>query len=191
MTELYPEQRAALAYLEQRGSQASVESIAERLRSTLDQVEQIVGDISPMKALAKPPGGGWSVLEVVDHLVASHEPATEELRQLIAGDSVTGEPIAASLQSAQPGVVQWSAHLENFRRVHGEFLSLVESARDCDSQATAPIAMDIKCKNPEDGELKTVEWTERLDWKAYAIGVRMHVHEHLPQIRRTLAAVES
>jgi hypothetical protein len=33
-----------------------------------------------------------------------------------------------------------------------------------------------------------VEWTEELDWRAYAAVLRVHTLEHLAQIRAILAA---
>ena len=48
--------------------------------------------------------------------------------------------------------------------------------------------MVVKCATP-DGALEPVHWVERVDWKAFAVVIRVHVLEHLHQIERTLAAV--
>jgi hypothetical protein len=35
------------------------------------------------------------------------------------------------------------------------------------------------------------EWIEALDWKAYAQALRVHTHEHLAQVERTVSALRS
>jgi hypothetical protein len=41
----------------------------------------------------------------------------------------------------------------------------------------------------EDGRETPLHWIEELDWKAYAIIFRLHVLDHLGQVRKVLKAV--
>lgn len=190
MADLHPEQRAALAYVETRGTQAPVESIRSRLRRIVAEADELLQGISPAAARKTPPGGGWSVLEVVDHLVVSHRPAADELRELLAGREPQGGPIPAGLQSDDIGTLAWDEALRRFREVHRSVLELVDGAGDAIPQtARAPVLMVVKCQTP--GGLVPVHWTEVFDWKAYALLVGLHVKEHLAQIRRGFADVDS
>lgn len=190
MADLHPEQRAALSYIETRGTQASVESIRSRLHRIVAEADELLRGISPEAARRSPPEGGWSVLEVVDHLVVSHRPAAEELGELLAGREPQGGPIPAGLQSDDVATLGWPEVLERFGRVHGDLLALVDGADDATPQtARAPVLMVVKCRTP-DG-LVPVHWTEVFDWKAHALLVGLHVKEHLAQIRRVLADVDS
>ena len=190
MADLHPEQRAALAYVETRGTQAPVESIRSRLHRIVAEADELLQGISPEAARRSPPDGGWSVLEVVDHLVVSHRPAAEELRELLAGREPQGGPIPAGLQSDDVGTLAWDEALRRFRQVHHDFLARVDGAEDATPQtARAPVLMVVKCRTA-DG-LVPIHWTEVFDWKAYTLLVGLHVKEHLAQIRRVLADVDS
>lgn len=70
--------------------------------------------------------------------------------------------------------------------VDADILELLEGASDAGPQeATAPVVMVVRCATG-DGGTEPVEWIERLDWKAYALAIRVHVLEHIMQIRRTI-----
>jgi hypothetical protein len=47
--------------------------------------------------------------------------------------------------------------------------------------------MVVNVREP-DGSERPLHWIEELDWKAYAIVFRLHVLDHLSQIKKTLAA---
>lgn len=183
MPDLHPEQSAALSYIESRGTLESVEAVRARFRETLQDASELLESVPPESVRLQPPDGGWSVLEVVDHLVASHEPAVEELRELVAGREPRGGPIPAGLQSEAVSTVEWLRLLARFHEIHRDFLAVLKATSDSTPLAPkAPVLMVVKCETP-DG-LVPVHWVEPLDWKAYATALRLHVREHLEQIRR-------
>jgi hypothetical protein len=187
--DLHPEQAAALAYIESRGTRASAESIAQRFRRVLGEISELLAGLPPAVVHLPPPGGGWSLAEVVDHLVVTHELALAELGELIAGREPRGEPIPAALQSGTAHAVEWPALLARFGEVHRGLQELVEGADDATSlEPRATVVMVVKCA-AADGTLVPVHWAQSFDWKAYATVFRLHLQEHVKQIRRTLAAV--
>ena len=48
--------------------------------------------------------------------------------------------------------------------------------------------MVINARDP-DGQMRPLHWIEELDWKAYAIVFRLHVLDHLTQVKKTLRAM--
>ena len=67
---------------------------------------------------------------------------------------------------------------------------MLAAAPDRMTQARAPLVMVINAREP-DGRETPLHWIEELDWKAYAIVFRLHVLDHLSQIRKTLAAARA
>ena len=191
MADLYPEQRAALAYAERRGTNAPVESIARRLRETIAEAHELLAAVPAALADVPPAAGGWSVAGVVDHLVVTHELAVEELQGLVAGREPEGPSIPAGLRSAGDDALDWRYLLARFREVHDDLLSVVEAGTDAlPVDLRAPVVMVVKCAT-DDGSRVPVHWVESFDWKAYATVFRAHLLEHLAQIRRVLAEVGS
>lgn len=184
---LLPEQLRALAYVRKRGTNAPVEEIRARVRATYLELEALVNALPAETAREHRPTSGWSVQEVVDHLVESDRPAVGQLSTLLSGRDVD-EPIPASLQSARPLDLDWQRLLHQLRTVHENVLELLAAATDeIPSTATAPVQMVVKCAGP-DGTLTPVSWVERFDWKAFAILLHAHNREHIAQVRRILGA---
>jgi DinB superfamily len=185
---LYPEQQRALAYAHKRGTASPVDAIRSRVAGTYAEIEGWVEGVGAHDARARTTASGWSVQEVVDHLVESDRLAVDQLRDLLAGRS-SKEPIPASLQSARPLELDWSALRTEFRRVHQEITTLLEATTDdVPIEATAAIQMVVQCAD-EQGRLVLVEWVEHFDWKAYAILLHAHNREHIAQLQRILAAL--
>jgi hypothetical protein len=79
--------------------------------------------------------------------------------------------------------------VETLATVHRGFLAELERADDTTPMtANAPVEMVVRCAS-DSGEDEPVHWLERLDWKAYAIVIRVHSLEHVGQIQRTLASL--
>jgi hypothetical protein len=71
-------------------------------------------------------------------------------------------------------------------RTQAEVLSILDAApTDAVTAARAPVVMVINVREA-DGREQPLHWVEELDWKAYAIVFRLHVLDHLGQIRKTL-----
>lgn len=185
--ELRPEQEAVLEYARRKGTEAPVGSIRERLAGTFEELDTLVAGVPAEVAARRPEAGGWSVQEVVDHLVVSHRRALQELRSLLAGRPPENDPIPASLQSDAPLARPWYELREDLERTHAAFLAAVTGAGDdAPTTARAPVVMVVKCATPGGGT-EPVQWVQSFDWKAYAILVRGHSLEHRNQVRRILA----
>ncbi|HEV8583164.1 MAG TPA: DinB family protein [Thermoanaerobaculia bacterium] len=186
-TPLLPEQERALGYIRKRGTEAALEAIRGKVAGTYAEFEALVETIPAAVAAEHRSTSGWSIHEVVDHLVQSDGPAVHQLAQLLAGQSLD-TPIPASLQSPNPFELDWDTLRREFRRIHQDILGLLTAASDdVPITATAPVQMVVKCAGP-DGSLTAVSWVERFDWKAYAILLHAHNREHIAQVNRILNA---
>ena len=132
-----------------------------------------------------PAPGRWSVHEVVDHLVVSHQPAVEQLRLLIGGTR-PAEVIPPGLQSERPLERPWEELVAALRAIHRDFVATVAAApQDLSLELQAPVAMVVKVRD-EAGGLVPLTWQHELDWKAFAQVFRSHTLEHRAQIARNL-----
>lgn len=185
---LLPEQQRALNYGRKHGTEATVDSIRSRVTATYAELEALVEAVPADVAREHRESSAWSIQEVVDHLVESERPGVEQLAQLLSGQNVD-EAIPASLQSADPLALDWSALRRELHQIHQDVLSLLATATDdVPLTATAAIEMVVKCVQP-DGSLAPVSWPARVDWKAYSI-LLLHAHnrQHIAQVQRILNA---
>ena len=188
-TPLRPEQEAALRYVREKGTEAPVASIRERMTKTFAQLEALLASLPADQVRLRPAPGRWSVHEIVDHLIESHRPAVDELRELVRGHWPEGGPIPASLLSADPLGRPWAALVRELSSVHRQLLAIVDGAsEETPMTARAPVIMVVKVRE-EDGGVTPVEWTQEFDWKAFAILLRAHTLEHVGQIERTLKSL--
>lgn len=189
---LRPEQRQALDYLRRKGTEAPLASLHRRTRETFQVLHDLLQGISAEQARRKPSPKAWCVQEIVDHLLVSNRPARDQLQSVLEGQSVD-ETVPASLQSNAPMERPWPELVAELQEVHGGILELLENASDdVPQEATVPVVMVVKCATESgagDGATESVEWVERFDWKACALVIRVHVLEHIAQIRRTLTEV--
>lgn len=185
---LRPEQLQALEYARRQGTEAPVEAIRAKAARTFGEIEALVAGVPERATGIAPAPGKWSLHEIVDHLVVSHRRAVAELASLVAGEAPNGGPIPAGLVSPEPFARRWPALLADLQAVHRDVLRVLSSANDATPLAArAPVVMVVKCAT--EGSLAPVEWIEAVDWKAYAILLRVHTLEHLQQAQRTLEAV--
>src|SRR5262249_45927932 len=183
-----PERTAALDYLRRQGTESSAAKLSSSLRAAFRAFERKLEQVPEGVRALRPTPNAWSVHEMVDHLIESDRPAIAELRALCAGVSPTSGPIPARLQSANPFAPPWSELVEALAGVHGDLLAIVAGADDSARLvARAPSVIVIKVTGPSGPEV--LEWVEQLDWKAYVQAIRIHTHEHLGQIDRTVAAL--
>jgi len=185
---LLPEQQQALDYARKRGTEAPAETIRSRVAATYAELEALIEALPADVAREHRETSLWSIQEVVDHLIESERPGIEQLAQLLAGRDVD-EAIPASLQSANPLALDWSALRHELHRLHQDLLSLLATATDhLPLTATAAVEMVVKCAQP-DGSLAPVSWRARVDWKAYSV-LLLHAHnrQHIAQIQRILNA---
>ena len=184
---LRPEQERALGYLRENGTEAPRQRIRERVAAAFAALERAVEGVAEADARARPLPGEWSVLEVVDHLVETHRASIGELRDLLADRRPAGGPIPAALQSVDPSGRPWAHLVSDLVQAQAEVLSILDAVpTDGLGAARARVVMVMNARDA-DGRDRPLHWVEELDWKAYAIIFRLHVLDHLNQIRKTLA----
>jgi DinB family protein len=182
------EQVKAKAYLKDKGTEAPIAQIRERVADAFATMDALLESATAVRARQKPGGGEWSIHEVVDHLVETHPRALEEMRALMDDRHSPVSPIPAGLQSAHPMDRGWDDLRATLRRLHREVLDVLVGAPDRLTEARAPIIMVINVRDA-DGAVKPIHWTEYCDWKACAVIFRLHEMDHLSQIRKTLRAI--
>ena len=97
-----PEQVKAKTYLLEKGTQAPVAQIRERVAEAFAAMDTLLEGVTEAQARRAPGGGEWSVHEILDHLVETHPLALEEMRALLENRHSPVSPIPAGLQSADP-----------------------------------------------------------------------------------------
>ena len=185
---LRPEQIKAREYFHHKGTLLPAAQIHERVGAAFTALETFLGAISDGEARERALPGEWTVQEVVDHLIETHRPSLDELRDLLDDRRPAGGPIPASLQSADPMARRFGDVLGDLRAVHAEVLGVLSAAPDRMTDARAPLVMVINVKEA-DGREAPLHWIEELDWKAYAVtAFRLHELDHLNQAKKTLKA---
>jgi hypothetical protein len=179
------EQTRARTYLREKGTEAPVARIREQVMEAFAALDRMLEGVPEARARRRPRDGGWSVHEVVDHLVETHPRALEELRALLEDRHSPVSPIPAGLQSADPAARAWPDLRAELGRRHAEVLEVLAAAPDRLTAARAPIVMVINVRQP-DGLVAPLHWIEECDWKACAIIFRLHDLDHLSQVRKVL-----
>lgn len=180
-----PEHAKAKAYLFEKGTQASVAQIRERVADAFAALDTLLDGVTESQARRAPGGGEWSVHEILDHLVETHPRALEEMRALLENRHSPVSPIPAGLQSTDPTARRWDDLRGELRRLHADVLDVLAKAPDRMTEVRAPIIMVINTRQA-DGTVTPMQWIEECDWKACAIIFRLHELDHLGQARKTL-----
>ena len=176
------EQVKASAYLRERATRLGPSEIRARVGAAFGNFD-LVANLREAEARRRPAPGAWCIQEVVDHLVETNRASLEELGSLLRGERPAGPPIPAGLQSGAPLARPWPDLVSELREVNRAVLSLLDSAGpDLPTAATAPVVMVVNVTRP-DGSKGSHSWVEELDWKAYALVVRLHALEHASQIK--------
>ena len=185
---LRPEQIKAKEYMHQKGTLLPAAQVHERVGAAFAAMETLLDGVGEAEARARAIPGEWTVQEVVDHLVETHRPSLDELRDLLEDRRPAGGPVPASLQSADPMGRRYGDLVSDLKAVHAAILRVLSGAPDRMTDARAPLVMVINAKEP-DGRQAPLHWIEELDWKAYAVtAFRLHELDHLNQIKKTLKA---
>jgi hypothetical protein len=183
---LRPEKVRALAYLKRKGTDAPIELLRQRITEAFADFEKMIASVPPSLRLRSPGPDRWSAQEVVDHLIESHRPAVAQLESLLKGLTPETGAVPASLQSADPLSRNWDELVAELKQIHASLISLLEGASDsCSLEVRVPVTMVMKADDQPEPQA-SVQWEERLDWKAFAQTLRVHTIEHRSQIERTL-----
>ena len=171
---LPPEHVKAKAYLLEKGTQTPVAQIRERVADAFAALESLLDGVTESQAHRAPGGGEWSVHEILDHLVATHPLALEEMRALLESRHSPVSPIPAGLQSADPAARRWDDLRGELRRLHADVLDVLGKAPDRMTDVRAPIIMVINTRQA-DG---------RREGDGVGRGVRLEgLRHHLPAPR--------
>src|SRR5688572_18732208 len=95
----FPEQARAVAYARKRGTESTLAEIRQRVTGTYAEIEALVESLPPAIASRPSTASGWTIHEVVYHLILSDRPAADQLAELLRGRDVA-EAIPANLQAA-------------------------------------------------------------------------------------------
>ena len=180
----------AREYFKVKGTETLGATIHERVAESFAALDAFLAPLAVAMVARRAAPGEWSIQEIVDHLVETHRPGLDELWCLLAGEHPSGEAIPASLQSKAPLRRPWPWLLAELGRIHGEILrTLAAVPPEFTTEARAPLVMVVNVSD-DDGKVVPLHWIEELDWKAYAITWRLHVLDHLKQVKKVRAAME-
>ncbi len=181
--------RKAREYLHANATEAPLPAIRTRVGNAFQALERFLASVDPARAARRAWPEEWSVHEIADHLVETHRPSLDELWCLLAGQRPPGEAIPAGLQSKMPLTRPWPWLLRELASVHGEILAALDAVPpDFATDARAPLVM-VANVTAEDGTTVPLHWVEELDWKSYAIVLRLHAADHLSQAKKVAAAL--
>lgn len=180
----------AREYLRTRGTLLAAPVVRQRVAAALAALESFLDSVLADRAVVRALAGEWTIHEIVDHLVETNRASLDELRCLLAGERPPGGPIPAGLQSPAPFTRPWPWLVRELARVDRDLVEALEVAgENVATDARAPVVMVVAV---EDGGARVpLEWVEEVDWKAYAIVLRLHAVDHLNQARKVLAACPS
>lgn len=181
------ERERAREYLRTRGTLLAAPVVRERVAAAFATLESFLDSVPAERAAARPLAGEWTIHEVVDHLLETNRGSLDELRCLLAGQPPPGGPIPAALHSRAPFTRPWPWLLRELRRVDRDIIEALEGVGEGFATAVrAPVVLVIAIETA--GARAPIEWVEELDWKAYAIVLRLHAIDHLNQAKKVLSA---
>jgi hypothetical protein len=176
-------------YLRDNGTLAPTALIRRRVATAFENLEKFLHAVDAVRAARRAWPAEWSLHEIADHVVQTHRPSRDELRDLLAGRRPAGPPIPASLQSKDPLARPWPALLEDLARVHADIVAdLAAAPDDLPTAVRAPVVVVMNAE-ATDGTTVPLSWDDEIDWKAYAVFLRLHAIDHLNQARKVLAAI--
>jgi hypothetical protein len=176
-------------YLRDNGTQAPTATIRRRVATAFDNLEKLLRGVDAMRAARRAWATEWSLHEIADHVLETHRPSRDELRELLAGHRPAGPPIPASLQSKDPVARPWPVLLGELARVHAEIVADLAAAPDDYPTNVRAAVVVVMNADTSDGGTVPLTWEDEIDWKAYAVFLRLHAIDHLNQARKVLAAL--
>ena len=189
-----PDVQAALRarardYLRDNGTLAPAATLRRRVAQSFESLEKVLRGADAARAARRAWPGEWSLHEIADHVVETHRPSRDELRELLARRRPTGPPVPAALQSRDPLARPWASVLDDLGGVHREIVAdLVAAPDDLPTDVRAPVVVVMNAQ-ATDGTTVPLTWDDEIDWKAYAVFLRLHAVDHMNQARKVLAAL--
>ncbi|MBI4636380.1 MAG: DinB family protein [Candidatus Rokubacteria bacterium] len=161
------------SYLAAQSAKLSAPEIGARLEEAAGEFLAALGGVSEGTAHARPADGEWSLAEVVDHVRLTLDEVAGIIRTLAGGAlparamTIAAQPVNAARPLAElvERLTLSQAAVAEFLRSHG-----------------AEPHTDLRLPDNDFGEI---------NWKGYALILRLHYKDHAQQVRKTLEALAS
>src|SRR3970282_1159423 len=156
--------------LRSQGAKLSAEQVRDRIQEASDEFVGVVQGAREALVRKAPAAGEWSLAEVLDHVVFTLERVTGVIGGLVAGR----KPPAPLEIGATSGIatLAWPELLARLSRGQAA-LSALLTANHHEPH------VDLRVPEGDFGEL---------NWKEYALILRLHYKDHAGQARKTLEA---
>ena len=165
------EQQKLQGYLRSQGAKLSAEQIRDRIQESADEFLGFVEGVGDAIARKSPAPGEWSLAEILDHVIHTQERITGVIGGLVAGRK-PGAPLETGATSGIASL-PWAELLARLRRSQTALSALLTANRH-------EPHVDLRVLEGYFGEL---------NWKEYALILRLHYKDHAGQARKTLEAV--
>jgi len=163
-------QQKLQGYLAAQSAKLSAAEIRARVDETAGEFFAALDGVSEAAAHRRPAEGEWSVAEIVDHVTVTLEDALGIMRTLASG-ARPSRPMTvahAPVNAGRPLAVL-ASQLRERQAALAEFLA---------AQSGEPHT-DLRVPDDYFGDI---------NWKGYALILRLHYKDHAQQVRKTLAA---
>lgn len=163
------EQEKLRSYLAAQSAKLGAAEIGSRLDEAAGEFFAALEGVSETAAHKRPAAGEWSVAEVVDHVTLTLEEVLVIMRTL-AGGVRPSRPMTVALEPVNGGrpLAELVARLRQSQAVISELLA---------AQSGQP-PTDLRVSDNYFGEI---------NWKGYALILRLHYKDHAQQVRKTLS----
>jgi len=158
------------SYLASQSAKVSTADLRVRLDEAAQEFLAAAATCDAARAHRRPAPGEWSVAEIVDHVTLTLEQVADIIRTLLRG--VRPSPMTVALAPANADRPLENL-LDRLRRSHAA-LGEVLGAQGGEFHT------DVRVADPEFGEI---------NWKGYALILRLHYKDHAQQIAKTLEVV--
>ena len=158
-------------YLRAQGGKLSAEQIRDRIQEAADEFFGVVRDVAEPGARKSPAPGEWSLAEILDHVVFTLERVTGVIGGLVAGR----KPPAPLEIGATSGIatLPWAELLARLGKSQTALSALLTANRH-------EPHTDLRVSEGYFGDI---------NWKEYALILRLHYRDHASQARKTLEAL--
>ena len=166
-------QQKLQGYLAAQSAKLTAAEIRARLDEAAGEFFASLEGVGEPAAHRRPAEGEWSVAEVVDHVTLTLDEVAGIMRTL-AGGVRPSRPMTVALAPVNGGrpLAELVARLRQSQTAVSEFLA---------AQSGEPHT-GLRVADSASGEI---------NWKGYALILRLHYKDHAQQVTKTLAAVSS
>jgi hypothetical protein len=161
------EQDKLRSYLAAQSAKLTAAEIGSRLDEAAGEFFAVLEGVSETAAHKRPAAGEWSVAEVVDHVTLTLEEVSRIVRTL-AGGVRPSQPMTVALVPVNGGrpLAELAARLRRSQAALAEFLGA----------PSAEPNTELRVSDNYFGEI---------NWKGYALILRLHYKDHAQQVRKT------